>query len=160
MKDYILLFIISFFVAFCQHSFFAELLGKYLPDLSLVVLFVVLLSFKSMKERNFSLSCFFAFCLGLFSALFLGSSLGALSLYYVMLAYILAFFIQRTSHTLLLFIIIIFLARFVFLLLMSYIKSLELTYTVFALNALLTTFVFYFAVILSNIYRRRIFYDK
>jgi hypothetical protein len=160
MKYYFGLAGLAFFITFVQHSFLAELLGKYAPDIAIVVLYVFLFMRRGVKDHDIELACFFGFCLGLFSALFSGTSMGALSFYYVVWVLIYAFLVKRTSHILALFFIGAFLSRFLYLISLSYFASSQVALSSTVLNALITSFVFLFAATFARNYRIRVIHDK
>ena len=160
MKHYFGLSGVAFFVTFVQHSFLAELLGKYTPDIAIVAVYVFLFVRRGVKDRDIELACFFSFCLGLFSALFSGSSMGVLSFYYIAWVLIHVFLVKRTSHILALFFIGSFLSRFLYLMFLSYSASSRVTFSPIVLNALITAFVFLFTSIIARNYRVRIIHDK
>ncbi len=160
MKYYFGLSALAFFVTFFQHSFLAELLGKYSPDIAIIVLFVFLSTLRSLKDRDVELACFFSFCLGLFGSLFSGSSLGAPSLFYVISVVVVTFLVRRTSHILALFFIGALVSRFLYLVFLAYFVSNQIILPTFVLNALITASLFLFVAAVARNYRVRIIHDK
>ena len=160
MKYYFGLAVLAFLVTFVQHSFLAELLGKYSPDIAIVILYVFLSTLRSLKDRDIELACFFSFCLGLFGSLFSGSSLGALSLFYIISVLVVTFLVRRTSHILALFFIGAFGSRFLYLVFLAYFVSNQIVLSTFVLNAFITAFLFLIAATIARNYRIRIIHDK
>lgn len=160
MRSYFGLTGLAFFITFFQYSFLAELLGKYTPDIAIVILYTLLLMRRGVKDRDIELACFFSFCIGLFGSLYSGAGLGALSLFYIISVLIISFLIKRTSHILALFFVGILVSRIIYLVFLSYLASNQITLLPFLLNALITSLLFLLATAVARNYRIRIIHDK